>query len=108
MSKQTGNCPSCGAPIYSEPVPGDPKAIPQTVFTCPCHTSLQQPKWVPYYVTPQPYYPIQPFQPQPYAPWSSPTWIQPNAEPWWTFQTYPTLASSGNSMQIWPVEIENK
>lgn len=53
---RSGSCVRCGAPIYSVPKPGEPDAVPQTVFTCPCHQFLQCNPW-PYF---PPVFPPQP------------------------------------------------
>ena len=60
MIDQVGNCPECGAPIYSEDLSGNSdkwlisrdgkhppvrvsrKCLPVVRFTCPCHEWLQE------------------------------------------------------------------
>jgi hypothetical protein len=76
-SKQSGKCPTCGAPIFSKPVLTDPNGIPETVFTCTCRFYQNQPKFVPVevprYVPVQPYVIPPTIYPQP-IPWTIPTW----------------------------------
>jgi hypothetical protein len=72
----TGNCPKCGAAVWSQPDPTNPMAIPSTVFTCACRDKVEiQPlyPWI-YPLTfplPQPTHP----SPQPFYPYITPTWI---------------------------------
>jgi hypothetical protein len=89
MANHTGNCPGCGAPIFSELAPGDTKSIPQTVFTCPCHKFLQLPKQEPVRFIPQTSPTIPPIT-IPHYPWNP--WVQPTIDPFivWSDKTQVT------------------